>query len=295
MVLNNSAPHFSTRPKTGNISMHLTRERGQFDYSGIYSGLSGSSGRMAKPFAKILGMLGPFAAFAGPFSGTPEALADQPIWNPTQMPSTGLQWSRASTDEAAGRPVAWQTRSQSEPRMVAWSAAQQTAQSSTSAEPPTSEIPPSKTSSEAPSTSEPQSPWIVGIGGGAASEPDPSFALVYGRLGLMLDRNASLSLRPRYIFGNTDRQGRSNNEGVFQLPMTLDIQPSSWLSPYIGGGISTNTDSTGQTNGMLSLGADIAISRNLAIDLSVNYILQPNANDSNGGDFELTSVLYLRF
>lgn len=211
------------------------------------------------------------------------------------MPSTGLQWSRTSTDETAGRPVAWQTSAQSEPRTVTWSAAQQAAQSSTSAEPPTTEIPPTKTSSEAPTTSKPQSPWIVGIGGGAASEPDPTFALVYGRLGLMLDRNTSLSLRPRYIFGDTDLQGRSNDEGVFQLPITLDIQPSSWLSPYIGGGISTNTDSTGQTNGMVSLGADISISRNLAIDLSVNYIVQPNADDKNGGDFELTSVLYLRF
>jgi opacity protein-like surface antigen len=111
----------------------------------------------------------------------------------------------------------------------------------------------------------------------------------------MLDKNTSLSLRPRYIFGNSDLQGRSNNEGAFQMPLTLDLKATSWLNPYLGGGIATNTDSTGQTNGMVSLGADISISRNLAIDLSVNYIIQSNADDSNDRDIEFTSVLYLRF
>lgn len=276
--------------------MHLTRVPAQFNCSGIKNAGSSSSARVVKPFAKILGILGPFAALAGSFSYAPEALADQPIWSPTEIPSPGLQWSRTSTGEATGQPLAWQTRSPSEPRMVAWSAAQKTDRAATAPEPPTTEIPPTKASSEAPSTPESRSPWIVGIGGGARiGAGEPTYPMVYGRLGRMLDKNTSLSLRPRYIFGNSDLQGRSNNEGAFQMPLTLDLKATSWLNPYLGGGIATNTDSTGQTNGMVSLGADISISRNLAIDLSVNYIIQSNADDSNGRDIELTSVLYLRF
>ena len=46
---------------------------------------------------------------------------------------------------------------------------------------------------------------------------------------------------------------------------------------------------------MVGLGADIRLARNIALDLSLNYIIEPNVNDSNGGDFELTTVLYCRF
>jgi opacity protein-like surface antigen len=148
---------------------------------------------------------------------------------------------------------------------------------------------------EPPGQAAQRNPLIIGIGAGAAFEPDPIFPVVYARIGRFVSRNASVSLRPRYIFGTTDLQGKTNSEGVFQVPLTLDLQLAPWLSPYLGGGVSTNTDNTGRANGMVSLGADISISRNLAIDFGVNYIVQPNANDSNGGDFELTSVLYLRF
>ena len=111
----------------------------------------------------------------------------------------------------------------------------------------------------------------------------------------MLDGNTSLSLRPRYIFGNSDLQGKSNSEGAFQMPLTLDLKPTSWLSLCLGGGFATNTDSPGKTNGMVSLGADIMISSNVVIDLGLSYIFQSSSLDSDNGDLEFTTVLYLRF
>lgn len=119
--------------------------------------------------------------------------------------------------------------------------------------------------------------------------------MVYGRLGRLVDENVALSLRPRYIFGNVDRQGRSNNEGAFQMPVTLDFAPGFLLSPYLGGGIATNTDSTGKTNGMISGGVDLSINKHIKIDLGINYIFQQDSVDSNSRDIEFTSVLYFIF
>jgi len=119
--------------------------------------------------------------------------------------------------------------------------------------------------------------------------------MIYGRLGRIIDKNVAISLRPRYIFGNSDDQGLSNNEGAFQMPLTLDLKPTSWLSPYLGFGIATNTDSTGKTNAMMSLGADISLSRNIAIDLGLNYIFQSSNLDTNNRDLELDALIYWRF
>lgn len=139
-------------------------------------------------------------------------------------------------------------------------------------------------------------PWIIGIGGGARiGVGEPTYPMVYGRVGRKLNQDVSLSLRPRYIFGNSDLQGQSNNQGAFQMPLTVDLRPDFWLSPYVGGGIATRTDSTGETNGMFSIGFDIGLNSALRVDLGMNYIFQSQQNDQDGGDIELTSVLYLRF
>ena len=79
------------------------------------------------------------------------------------------------------------------------------------------------------------------------------------------------------------------------MPLTLDLKPTSWLSPYLGLGIATNTDSTGKTDAMMSLGADISLSRNISIDLGLKYIFQSSSVDSNNRDLELDAMVYWRF
>jgi hypothetical protein len=235
-------------------------------------------------------LLGSTAGFFSQLIVTPQALANQLNWTETPRVTKALQWNTPAPAVTAGRPLNWQTVNPLD-QPGADRIEEPPLGSSTGADPAT----PAAPAVEPPAQAAQRNPWIIGIGAGAAFEPDPIFPLVYARIGRFVSRSASMSLRPRYIFGTTDLQGKANSEGVFQMPLTLDLQVTPWLSPYLGGGVSTNTDNTGRANGMVSLGADISISRNLSMDISVNYIVQPNANDSNGGDFELTSVLYLRF
>jgi opacity protein-like surface antigen len=270
--------------------MHLLRGDGEAGDSGLISLFGAQCEWMAKPVARVFGMVGPAIALTVPQWAIPQALANQPTWSQSPATTTELQWATTSTAELAGKPLAWTILSPSEARVEAAGSGQQ-AGSTTPADPT-----PTASPSTEPAKTNQQNPWIIGIGGGARiGAGEPTYPMVYGRLGRMLDKNASLSLRPRYIFGNSDLQGRSNNEGAFQMPLTLDLKATSWLNPYLGGGIATNTDSTGKTNGMLSAGTDILINPYLAIDLGVNYIFQSNSSDANNGDFEFTSVLYLRF
>lgn len=220
----------------------------------------------------------------------PDAHANQLTWIERRSDALGLAWNNSPPTGAVGIPLAWQTVS----------AVEQMPGDGDVPQRPGTTFPPYPQSQERLSPeadrSTAQSPWIVGIGGGARiGYGEPTYPMVYARLGRMLERNASLSLRPRYIFGNSDLQGESNSEGAFQMPLTLDLKLNSWLNPYLGGGIATNTDSTGKTNGMISLGVDIMIHRNLALDLGMNYVFQPSDLDGDRRDLEFTSVLYLRF
>lgn len=136
--------------------------------------------------------------------------------------------------------------------------------------------------------------WIGGIGGGARiGIGEPTFGMVYGRLGHELNKNVSLSLRPAYVFGNSDGQGTRNNQGAFQMPLTLDIQPNAKVSPYIGAGIATNTDSNGNTQAMVSAGVDISVAKHISLVAGLNYIIQ--SSDSDGRDLEALTALYFRF
>ena len=145
---------------------------------------------------------------------------------------------------------------------------------------------------------EKQSPWILGIGGGLRFENSANGYLsnpkVFARVGRLLDPETAISLRPSYIFGNVDPQNNSNNQGVFQLPVTLDIAPNSWLSPYAGAGITTNTDSMGGVNPMFTVGLDVRLLKQLTLNIGANYIVQ-STNDSNYRDLEAYSVIYFRF
>jgi hypothetical protein len=151
-----------------------------------------------------------------------------------------------------------------------------------------------------PRTSLPyEDPGFFGIGGGVrwgqaagTDSGEPTSGVITARVGYKLGTDFSLSLRPSYIFGNRDLQGNNNNEGEFQMPLTIDLFRKALISPYFGGGIATNTDSTGATNPMLSGGVDINITRNIVLGLNVNYIFQ---NDIGDTDWQGMTLLYLRF
>jgi hypothetical protein len=151
-----------------------------------------------------------------------------------------------------------------------------------------------------PRTSLPyEDPGFFGIGGGVrwgqaggVDSGEPTSGVLTGRVAYKIGENFSVSLRPSYIFGNRDLQGRDNNEGEFQMPLTFDLFRKATVSPYLGAGIATNTDSTGATNPMLTGGLDINITRNLVLGLNLNYIFQTDIGDT---DWQAMSLLYLRF
>lgn len=144
-----------------------------------------------------------------------------------------------------------------------------------------------------------QDPGFFGIGGGVrwgqaagVDSGEPTSGVVTGRVAYKLGEDFAISLRPSYIFGNRDLEGRDNDEGEFQMPLTIDLFRKALVSPYLGGGIATNTDSTGATNPMLTGGLDINITPNLVLGLNVNYIFQTDIDDT---DWQAMSLLYLRF
>lgn len=151
-----------------------------------------------------------------------------------------------------------------------------------------------------PRTSLPyEDPGFFGIGGGVrwgsaagVNTGEPTSGVLTGRIAYKLGTDFSVSLRPSYLFGNRDLQGKNNNEGEFQMPLTIDLFRKALISPYLGGGIATNTDSTGATNPMLTAGVDINITRNIVLGLNANYIYQ---NDIGDTDWQAMSLLYLRF
>lgn len=141
---------------------------------------------------------------------------------------------------------------------------------------------------------------IFGVGAGVRAgvyTGDPTNALLTTRFGYKLDNNFSLSLRPTTIFSDYSNNNNNNNNNFFnnselRLPLTLDLFHSTLFSPYIGGGVATNTDGLGYTDGMFTGGLDINITKYLTVGLNVNYIYQTNIDDT---DWEALGMLYLRF
>lgn len=145
-----------------------------------------------------------------------------------------------------------------------------------------------------PSAQTSLAPWIVGLGGGARiGIGEPTYGMVYGRIGREISNKAALSLRPAYIFGNSDSEGSSNSQGAFKMPLTLDLYPNKPISPYAGVGVATNTDSNGNANAMITAGLDINFVKHLGLSLGINYIFQDSDQDDR--DVEAFTVLYYRF
>jgi hypothetical protein len=144
---------------------------------------------------------------------------------------------------------------------------------------------------------------IFGFGGGVRAgfyTGDPTNALFTTRFGYKLDENFSISLRPSLIFSDSDDDNNTNNNNnnnffnnnELRLPLTFDLFHHSIISPYVGGGVATNTDGLGYTDGMLTGGVDVNITKYLTLGFNVNYIYQTNIDDT---DWEALGMLYLRF
>ena len=191
-------------------------------------------------------------------------LAPRPIWElvPSDQASSSLNWQEGATSQQPTATPAPKVDTDS--------------------------------SNTQPSTQLPSNPWIIGLGGGLRiGIGDPTYGMAYGRIGRMVGKDTSISLRPAYVFGNIDPAGDKNNEGAFQMPLTLDLYPNSRFSPYIGGGIATNTNSEGSTDAMATVGLDINLSKRLSLGAGLNYIFY--APDENNRDIQGFTVIYFKF
>lgn len=132
---------------------------------------------------------------------------------------------------------------------------------------------------------------IYGIGGGVRfGAGDTTNGVITGRIGYKLNETTAVSIRPSWIF--TNNNSNNNTDGALRLPLTVDFNRRGFISPYVGGGIATNVDSNNQTNGMLTGGLDLNLHENITLGLNVNYIFQPDVNDT---DWEAMTLLYLKF
>ena len=146
---------------------------------------------------------------------------------------------------------------------------------------------------------------IYGFGGGVRPGTytgDPTNALFTARVAYKLDQDFSISLRPSILIGNDDNNNNNNNDNnnnnnnngswEARIPITFDLFNRSFITPFSGGGIATNVDGLGYTDGMLTAGVDLNITKWLTVGSHVNYIYQTNIDDT---DWEVLSMIYLRF
>ena len=214
-------------------------------------------------------------------------LADLPSFGQAQLPQKP-SWELAPT-EPLERPLQW------------------TAVEQYGAIPPQFQPVPAKVSPEElaakPRVEGPyRSRGIYGVGGGIRAgnyTGDTTAGVVTARVGYKLDETFSVSLRPTGIFGpdpnnnNNDDDDDNDNSGFeLRLPLTLDIFHNGFITPFVGGGIATNVDNLGYTDGMLTGSVDINLTKWITVSLNVNYIYQTNINDT---DKEALGMLYLRF
>ena len=135
---------------------------------------------------------------------------------------------------------------------------------------------------------------IYGFGAGVRPGTytgDPTNALFTARVGYKLGEDFSISLRPSILINNNNNNN-NNNGWEARVPLTFDLFNRSILTPFFGGGIATNVDGLGYTDGMLTAGVDLNITKWLTVGSHVNYIYQTNIDDT---DWEALSMIYLRF
>ena len=145
----------------------------------------------------------------------------------------------------------------------------------------------------APQSTPPGKPFLdVGIGP-RIGIGEPTYPAASLRFGVPLSTTTSLSLRPFYVFGNSDSNGAPNSQGEFTIPLTLDLFTNSPVSVYFGPGATWNVDSSGLTVFSLSGGLDFKIIEKIRLSTGLYYGMD---NDRSGfGDWGANAFLYFRF
>ncbi len=118
----------------------------------------------------------------------------------------------------------------------------------------------------------------VGIRGGLGDDTD---AIINAKFKITDFGGVSLSGRPAIFLGDY-------TEFRFFLTGEREIAPG-W-SPFLGGGVATNTDRSGEINPTLTAGLDIQVSERFVLQVGGNIIFQ-----SNDTDKELTATVNYLF
>jgi hypothetical protein len=101
---------------------------------------------------------------------------------------------------------------------------------------------------------------------------DPTSLVLAGKAKLVDVSRASVSVRGALLFGPYKEA---------RLPLTVEMAILPRISPFAGGGVAYGTDGLGAFDPMLTGGVNLRIIRHVAIDVTINYIFQLDANDDD--------------
>lgn len=219
--------------------------------------------------------------------------------------SPAFSQSQSQSQVLPSKPVWQQAPTESLDQNIQWSAVDNFGDVPTQFQPIPSKADPKELAAKPRVEGPYKSRGIYGFGAGVRPGTytgDPTNALFTARIAYKLDQNFSISLRPSVLIDNNDNNNSNNNNNnnndddnggwELRLPLTFDLFNRSFITPFFGGGIATNVDGLGYTDGMLTAGVDLNITKWLTLGSHVNYIYQTNIDDT---DWEVLSMLYLRF
>lgn len=136
-----------------------------------------------------------------------------------------------------------------------------------------------------PATSWKRSLPIVGLGMGfRALAQDDTLPIVQGSLRLLQTGNPVLSsISARSAMTLPTRSNCDFGPGCqseYRVAATLDFFQGSGMGLYIGGGAALNKDSLHQDYGMMVVGAELNMSRNITLTSQINWIFNRNPDDT---------------
>jgi hypothetical protein len=122
-----------------------------------------------------------------------------------------------------------------------------------------------------PSTKAPAYYVGAGIRGGKG---DAVAAVIDSKIKLTDLGDLTLSARPALLMGGYDTEWR--------LPLTVEGQQNArGISLFGGGGLAYNMDGLDEVDAMLSGGLDLALNRQLIVNLTINFIWQSAISDDD--------------
>jgi hypothetical protein len=108
----------------------------------------------------------------------------------------------------------------------------------------------------------------VGVRGGLK---DDTVGVINAKFKIIDLGGVSFSGRPAVFLGDYTE---------LRLALTGEKEIMPGWSPFVGGGLATNTDRSGETNFMLTAGLDFKINERLVLQGTGNYIFQSNDTDA---------------